>query len=951
MKPTKPRFFGSTYYNSPRFPTWLGTLAISAALCSTAWSDVPLDNYDAEINNDNAAGLSPAATLAAPVTLTGAGGSAFDFGVISGDGSIELIVEGDPAFNNSAFLAVGDNSVSSLRYEVWNNTGELGFTQGGVADYQFTPGVPSPKKPTHIAYVWDPATATMTLYVNGKVAGTTTGVNASFGLPTGAGWLGANGAGTETLLGTIYRVTTYDSILDAATIRRHSDAFGGDVLPALTGYDTVIAADAGTGLAPIVQQASAIVLPASGQTPFDFGATADDVTMEFVLKGDPSINNSAFLAIGENTRDSLRYELWNNTGQLGFTRGAVADYSFTPGTPSPVQPTHVTYAYVAASQTMKLYINGALAGTTTGVDPAFAMPHGPGFLGANTSGGERMVGIIYRVTVYDDLLEDATILRHARGFTDVLQPPLIASFTSTPARIAAGQPAKLEWSASNTKQVLIDGVDRTTVSTIDVSPEVTTTYVLTAVNDQGTAESKVTVYVDPKLDAYDAAITADAAAGITPAAQLTSAVSLTGFGGAAFDFGTVSEDAAIEFIVEGDPDATVNSYLAVGENFRSNLRFEQWAETKQNGFTLLGVADYLFTPPVPSSAWPTHLTYVWDSVGLTMSVYVNGTLASTAPNISAEFGMPTGPGWLGANPAGSEALVGTIHRVTVYDDPPSPETIKRHADAFLTAARPQLSAYDAVISEAATPPVTRLLAPVVLKGINGFPFDFGTAADDATVEFIVEGNPDASISGFLGVGANSVSSLRYEVWENTGELGFTQGGVADYQFTPGVPSPRTATHVAYVWQPGTASMQVFLDGALVGTTTGVSAEFQMPAGVGALGATSGGSEAMTGTIHRVTVYDEVLSAEVLLGHAQAFLGTQTGPVLTITVTQGSPTLLLAQGVSGQHYRLEYRETLATAGAWTTLIDIPSLNGTSIQVVDSTPATGKAERYYRAVKVQ
>ena len=919
-------------------------------LSLNAGADVPLDNYDAAINNDNAAGLAPTATLLTPVALTGGGGAAFDFGAVSGDASIEFILEGDPAFNNSAFLAVGNNAVSSLRYEVWSNTGELGFTQGGVADYQFTPGVPSPKKPTHVAYVWDPATSVMTVYVNGKVAGTTTGVDAAFGMPTGSGWLGANPQGSEALLGTIYRVTVYDTILDAPTIRRHSDAFGGDLLPALAGYDTVLSTDAGAGITPVVQQASTIILPATGQTPFDFGATADDVTMEFILKGDPSANNSAFLAVGENTRDSLRYELWNNTGQLGFTRGAVADYSFTPGSPSPVQPTHVTYAYVAASQTMKLYINGSLAGTTTGVDPAFAMPHGPGFLGANTGGGERMVGIIYRVAVYDDLLDDATILRHARGFTDVLQPPLVGSFTTTPARIPAGGTAKLEWTVTNTKQILIDGVDRTAAASLNVSPEVTTTYRLTAVNDQGTAEAKVTVYVDPKLDGYDAAIAADANAGLTPTATLTSAVTLTGFGGAPFNFGSVSGDAAIEFIVEGDPDATVNSYLAVGENDRSNLRFEQWSETKQNGFTLLGVADYLFTPPVPSSAWPTHLTYVWDSAGLTMSIYVNGTLAGTAANVSAQFELPTGQGWLGAHASGSEALVGTIHRVTVYDDAPTPEAIKRHADAFLTQARPKLSTYDAAVAQDAVPPVTRLLAPVVVSGVNGFPFDFGTASDAATIEFIVEGNPDIGISGFLGVGANSVSSLRYELWENTGELGFTQGGVADYQFTPGVPSPRTATHVAYVWQPSTSTMQLFLNGVLAGTTTGVSAEFQMPAGLGALGATTTGAEVMTGTIHRVTVFDEALTPEALLGHAEAFLKGPAAPVLRIKVGQNSATITLTEGVSGKNYRLEYRETLAPGGAWTTLVLVPALNGTTAQVVDPASIIGKSQRYYRAIKL-
>jgi len=38
---------------------------------------------------------------------------------------MEFILEGNPVANNSAFLAVGTNIESNLRYEVWDNTGEL----------------------------------------------------------------------------------------------------------------------------------------------------------------------------------------------------------------------------------------------------------------------------------------------------------------------------------------------------------------------------------------------------------------------------------------------------------------------------------------------------------------------------------------------------------------------------------------------------------------------------------------------------------------------------------------------------------------------------------------------------------------------------------------------------------------------------------------------------------
>src|SRR6185503_8866692 len=158
------------------FPWLLGVLL-------TAWAataQASLEGYDVAITNDAAIGLTPLARLTAPVTLTGANRSAFHFGTNSGDVTMEFILEGNPAAGSgSAYLAVGANTTSNLRYEQFNNTGQLGFTQLGVLDYFFSPVVPSPNQPTHIAYVWKAATQTMTLYWNGSPAGTRSGVSAS----------------------------------------------------------------------------------------------------------------------------------------------------------------------------------------------------------------------------------------------------------------------------------------------------------------------------------------------------------------------------------------------------------------------------------------------------------------------------------------------------------------------------------------------------------------------------------------------------------------------------------------------------------------------------------------------------------------------------------------------------------------------------------------------------
>ena len=926
-------------------------LAAAVLLCATGLARASLESYDAAITADAAGGLRPLTTLTSAVTLNGWDGVVFDFGMSSGDVTMEFILEGDPSVSLDSFLAVGQNDSSSLRYEQYNDTGELGFTQRGVADYQFSPGVPSPVKPTHLAFVWNSTALSLSVYVNGTLASTVSGVAASFAMPAGQGWLGASWDGTEVMVGTIHRVTVYEGMVGDNVILRHANAYGALVNQALGYYDAAITTDTGNGLIPVATLTSAVTLTGSGGSPFDFGANSGDVTMEVILQGDPSINIDSYLAVGVNNRSSLRYEQWNNTGQLGFTQIAVADYQFNPGVPSPTQPTHLTYVWNAATSTMKVYVNGALAGTASGISALFAMPTGPGLLGG--SGGESMAGTIYRVTVYDDLLADEVVLRHARAFTDVVHPPIITSFTATPTSILTRGDATLSWAVENATTVTINKTDVTALTSLTVSPLITTTYTLTAENSLGSVSTKVTVVVNPKLDTYDAAIAADATGGLTPVATLASPVTLTGGGGAPFNFGPSSSDKTIEFIVEGDPSAGQDGYLAVGEIAQSSLRYEQWDNTFELGFTQSGVADYLFSPVVPSPTWPTHVTYLWNSASWSMSLYINGVLAGASTTVSASFVMPFGQGWLGANPGGTEAMVGTFQRVIVYDQVVSEEVILRHARAFLSAASPELNAYDQAVNDSAAgglTPVARLTEPVTLTGAGGVPFNFGATSGEVTFEFILEGDPAAGRDGYLAVGANTLSSLRYEQWDNTGELGFTQGGAADYQFSPGVASPTRVTHVAYVWDATGLSMNLYTNGVLASTVSGVAPAFAMPTGLGWLGSSAVGTEMMVGIIHRLTVYDDIVPADVILAHAKAFLSVARPPVVSLNAAGALPVITLSEGTPGQHYRVDYRNSLAPTEAWQVLEDIPSLSGTTATVTDPTPVTSPSQRYYRAVLV-
>jgi hypothetical protein len=266
---------------------------------------------------------------------------------------------------------------------------------------------------------------------------------------------------------------------------------------------------------------------------------------------------------------------------------------------------------------------------------------------------------------------------------------------------------------------------------------------------------------------------------------------------------------------------------------------------------------------------------------------------------------------------------------------------------------PDLTAYDAAITaDAATglTPLAKLTNQVVLNGTGAVPFEFGATSGDASIEFILEGDPIATgDSGYLAVGEVTTSSLRYDLWQDTRQLGFTQSGVADYQFTPAVPSPTVPTHVTYVWNPDELTMRVYINGAEAGTVTTVSDQFVMPSGAGFLGATATGTEPMVGRILRIAVYDEVLPETTIQRHAATLPVLAQEPSLAISVSGNQPALTLT-GVAGTHYRVEFRDLLAATDSWQLLQDVPSLSGTSLTVTDSTSAAGRPQRFYRAVAV-
>ena len=267
---------------------------------------------------------------------------------------------------------------------------------------------------------------------------------------------------------------------------------------AVQDYDAAIRADVTLGLKPLASLTNAVSFFRTNRQAFAFGSTAGNTTLEFILEGDAVAGGlDGFLAVGVNATSSLRFEQYNNSGQMGFTLNGVADYLFSPAVPSPNIPVHVAYVWKPSVQTMKLYLNGSLAGSRSGVGSAFAMPRGAGYLGNSAAGTEGMQGTLHRVTVYAGIVEEDAIRRHANAFNGIRSVPDILSFSANPEAVFSPDPSTLSWVVTNASQVLLSGQDVTAFSGLTLNPNLTTEYELVAINESGSSTARVTVVVDP----------------------------------------------------------------------------------------------------------------------------------------------------------------------------------------------------------------------------------------------------------------------------------------------------------------------------------------------------------------------------------------------------------------------------------------------------------------------
>ena len=595
---------------------------------------------------------------------------------------------------------------------------------------------------------------------------------------------------------------------------------------------------------------------------FNFGAISGDATFEFILSGDPVAGgqNGYIGRADANSGNSLRYEQWDDTGALGFTRARVADNFFSaPNAASPADDTHITYRWTEATGTMDLFINGTATDSITGA--TFEMPTGPGHLGNVSDGGnEGMIGTIHRVTTYNSLVNDTTIQQHADAWLATGDPSI-------------GVPRSVDLALDGSAQsfeLVVKNLGESNVLTV-------TAVTVDGVNaDYFTIDTALPLNIDPGEE-IDLKYTVDP-------------------GGANGDVGAnfsiLSNDALnseAEVQLSGlirDPQISIQPALDFGA---SDVEVTQMIEVQNLGRArALNLAKLEITGPDDANF----------SASGPASIAVGGS-----GNIEVTFTPDDSGGFTAQLEIGS-------------DDPGSPVTLVA-LSAFTPIDEGFLSAYDSMISAdhgggvGILPYAAVLTTPAVFDGANIELFDFGAISGDATFEFILSGDPVAGgRNGYIGrADANPANTLRYEQWDDTGQLGFTRAGVADNTFSaPNTASPTDDTHVTYRWTQATSTMDLFINGAATDSIAG--ATFEMPTGPGHLGNVSdGGNEGMIGTIHRITTYDTLVDDATIQQHANAFVtgvGASEFKINSIDFNQASGVITLVwNSISGAVYAVDY----------------------------------------------
>ncbi len=156
------------------------------------------------------------------------------------------------------------------------------------------------------------------------------------------------------------------------------------------------------------------------------------------------------------------------------------------------------------------------------------------------------------------------------------------------------------------------------------------------------------------------------------------------------------------------------------------------------------------------------------------------------------------------------------------------------------------------------------------SGANCVNFTGATALTGAwTAEYVIMTTKAAAANDSMALHDDAMTSVRLSGWTSLGEVGFTQYGVMDYQFTPAAGrtmqnliAPKD-TWIHLTFRRNNSGMQVFFNGELMGTNSSV---IDLPrVRIGAHGA--GPADMFQGNLDEAIVYDRALSDQDILAHA------------------------------------------------------------------------------------
>ncbi|MCA9150846.1 MAG: discoidin domain-containing protein, partial [Planctomycetales bacterium] len=168
-----------------------------------------------------------------------------------------------------------------------------------------------------------------------------------------------------------------------------------------------------------------------------------------------------------------------------------------------------------------------------------------------------------------------------------------------------------------------------------------------------------------------------------------------------------------------------------------------------------------------------------------------------------------------------------------------------------------------------------------------------------TASFVLQdfGNPNGPSDHLL---QDTQYALKLDQFNNSGQLGFTRFGVADYRFSPAATIPRNQfVQVTFVGNPQTG-VQVYINGNLAGSNPNY-----MPLPRGTLGTT--GTVGINSSIDEVVLYNRALTAAEIKVQANAAL----------QLTTSAKSVQLSPGF--HDIRMEFFEAGGAAGArlrWT-----------------------------------